>query len=144
MEPEQQPRSDEIRELLIELRTHLVSFLKQTFNIREGRAPYAVIRKRFVNGARLDGTHLCILIVAMLIACIGLDTNSDIAIVGAMLICPLMGSVLATAYGIATLDRRLTIEAVAGLAAEMALCRPSPPRLPPWSTTRHPPSGTSP
>lgn len=122
MEPEQQPRSDEIRELLIELRTHLVSFLKQTFNIREGRAPYAVIRKRFVNGARLDGTHLCILIVAMLIACIGLDTDSDIAIVGAMLICPLMGSVLAMAYGIATLDRRLTIEAVLGLAVQMALC----------------------
>ena len=116
MEPEQQSRSDEIRELLIELRAHLAAFLKRTFNIREGRAPYAVIRKRFVNGARLDGTHLCILIVAMLIACIGLDTNSDIAIVGAMLICPLMGSVLAT------LDRRLTIEAVAGLAVQMALC----------------------
>ena len=122
LEPEQQSRSDEIRELLIELRAHLAAFLKRTFNIREGRAPYAVIRKRFVNGARLDGTHLCILIVAMLIACIGLDTNSDIAIVGAMLICPLMGSVLATAYGIATLDRRLTIEAVAGLAVQMALC----------------------
>ena len=81
-------------------------FLKQAFNIREGRAPYHVIRKRFVNGARLTGSHLCILIIAMLIASIGLDIDSDIAIVGAMLICPLMGSVLAMAYGIATLDRR--------------------------------------
>ena len=63
-------------------------FVCRTFNIREGRAPYHVIRKRFVNGARLTGTHLCILIVAMIIACIGLDTDSDIAIVGAMLICP--------------------------------------------------------
>ena len=80
-------------------------FLKQAFNIREGRAPYHVIRKRFVNGARLTGSHLCILIIAMLIASIGLDIDSDIAIVGAMLICPLMGSVLAMAYGVATLDR---------------------------------------
>ena len=97
-------------------------FLKQAFNIREGRAPYHVIRKRFVNGARLTGSHLCILIIAMLIASIGLDIDSDIAIVGAMLICPLMGSVLAMAYGIATLDREITVEAIAGLALQMVLC----------------------
>ena len=97
-------------------------FLKRAFNIREGRAPYHVIRKRFVNGARLTGSHLCILIVAMLIASIGLDIDSDIAIVGAMLICPLMGSVLAMAYGIATLDREIAVEAVAGLALQMAFC----------------------
>ncbi len=97
-------------------------FLKRAFNIREGRAPYHVIRKRFVNGARLTGSHLCILIIAMLIASIGLDIDSDIAIVGAMLICPLMGSVLAMAYGIATLDREITVEAVASLALQMAFC----------------------
>lgn len=97
-------------------------FLKRAFNIREGRAPYHVIRKRFVNGARLTGSHLCILIIAMLIASIGLDIDSDIAIVGAMLICPLMGSVLAMAYGVATLDREITVEAVAGLALQMVFC----------------------
>ena len=93
-------------------------FLKQAFNIREGRAPYHVIRKRFINGARLTGSHLCILIIAMLI----LDIDSDIAIVGAMLICPLMGSVLAMAYGIATLDREIAVEAIAGLALQMVFC----------------------
>ena len=97
-------------------------FLKRAFNIREGRAPYHVIRKRFVNGARLTGSHLCILIIAMLIASIGLDIDSDIAIVGAMLICPLMGSVLAMAYGIATLDREITVEAIASLALQMVFC----------------------
>lgn len=101
---------------------NVTRFLKRAFNIREGRAPYHVIRKRFVNGARLTGSHLCILIIAMLIASIGLDIDSDIAIVGAMLICPLMGSVLAMAYGIATLDREITVEAVAGLALQMAFC----------------------
>lgn len=97
-------------------------FVCRTFNIREGRAPYHVIRKRFVNGARLTGTHLCILIVAMVIACIGLDTDSDIAIVGAMLICPLMGSVLAIAYGVATVDRALMRDALGGLVLQMAFC----------------------
>lgn len=100
----------------------VATFFKHTFNIREGRAPYHVIRKRFVNGARLNGNHLCILIVAMVIACIGLDTNSDIAIVGAMLICPLMGSVLAIAYAAATLDRTLVRDAAAGLIVQMVFC----------------------
>ena len=97
-------------------------FVCRTFNIREGRAPYHVIRKRFVNGARLTGTHLCILIVAMVIACIGLDTDSDIAIVGAMLICPLMGSVLAIAYGVATVDRALMRDALGGLVLKWPFC----------------------
>ena len=97
-------------------------FLQRAFNIRQGRAPYNAIRKRFINGSRLDGTRLCILIVAMLIASIGLDINSDIAIIGAMLICPLMGSVLAIAYGIATLDRNVTRDALTGLLLQMAFC----------------------
>ncbi len=103
-------------------RQHAGKFFKRAFNVREGRAPYSAIHRRFLNGARLTGTHLCILIVAMLVACIGLDTDSDIAIVGAMLICPLMGSVLAIAYGIATLDRGIAAEAIAGLALQMAFC----------------------
>ena len=115
-------RRHDLRTSLDNALDQTVRFLKRAFNIREGRAPYRVIRRRFVSGARLTGTHLCILIVAMLIACIGLDIDSDIAIVGAMLICPLMGSVLAMAYGIATLDRQITVEAVAGLALQMAFC----------------------
>ena len=99
---ERHHRRHGIRPAHSEAMENATRFLKQAFNIREGRAPYHVIRKRFVNGARLTGSHLCILIIAMLIASIGLDIDSDIAIVGAMLICPLMGSVLAMAYGITT------------------------------------------
>lgn len=96
--------------------------LRRIFNIREGRAPYHVIRRRFLNGARLTGTHICILIIAMIIACVGLDTNSDIAIIGAMLICPIMGSVLAIAYGAATMDKTVTRAAIGGLAVQMVFC----------------------
>ena len=95
---------------------------KRVFNIRQGRAPYNTIRRRFVNASKLNGTHLCILIVAMLIASIGLDTDSDIAIVGAMLICPLMGSVLALAYGVATLDRDIFRDAITGLLLQIVFC----------------------
>ena len=119
---ERHHRRHGIRPAHSEAMENATRFLKRAFNIREGRAPYHVIRKRFVNGARLTGSHLCILIIAMLIASIGLDIDSDIAIVGAMLICPLMGSVLAMAYGIATLDREIIVEAVASLALQMAFC----------------------
>ncbi len=116
---ERHHRRHGIRPAYSEVMENAGRFLRRAFNIREGRAPYHVIRKRFVNGARLTGSHLCILIIAMLIASVGLDIDSDIAIVGAMLICPLMGSVLAMAYGIATLDREIAVEAVAGLALQM-------------------------
>ena len=119
---ERHHRRHGIRPAYSEVMENAGRFLRRAFNIREGRAPYHVIRKRFVNGARLTGSHLCILIIAMLIASIGLDIDSDIAIVGAMLICPLMGSVLAMAYGIATLDREITVEAVASLALQMVFC----------------------
>ena len=119
---ERHHRRHGIRPAHSEAMENATRFLKQAFNIREGRAPYHVIRKRFVNGARLTGSHLCILIIAMLIASIGLDIDSDIAIVGAMLICPLMGSVLAMAYGIATLDREIAVEAIAGLVLQMVFC----------------------
>lgn len=100
----------------------LTRFLKRSFNVKQGRAPYEAIRKRFVNASRIDGTHLCILIVAMLTASIGLNLDSDIAIIGAMLICPLMGSVLAIAYGVATLDKKIVTNAIAGLLLQMAIC----------------------
>lgn len=96
--------------------------LRRAFDVREGRASWPQIRKRFVGGSKLDGTHMSILIVAMLIASIGLNTDSTEAIVGAMLICPLMGSVLAISFAIATADMRLLRHATGGLALQMVIC----------------------
>ena len=45
-----------------------IAALRRAFDVREGRASWPQIRKRFVGGSKLDGTHMCILIVAMLIA----------------------------------------------------------------------------
>ena len=96
--------------------------LKSFFNVREGRASFEGIRKRVVAGVRIDGIHVCQLIAAMIIASIGLNVNSTEAIVGAMLICPLMGSVLLMAYAVATGDTRQLRNAVTGLAVQFAVC----------------------
>lgn len=96
--------------------------LRSFFSLHEGRASYEIIRKRIESGARLDGIHACLLILAMLIASIGLNVDSTEAIIGAMLICPIMGNVLAMAFGVATIDYRLLRSAFARLLIEVVVC----------------------
>lgn len=100
----------------------LLRVARRLANVRDGRASHQTIRRRILAGARIDGTHLCILIVAMLIASVGLNVDSTEAVVGAMLICPLMGSVMALAYAIATADLRLLREVLIGLVVQVAIC----------------------
>ena len=92
------------------------------FDMHVGSARNKTIRKRVLEGAKIDGIHMCQLIAAMLIACIGLNVDSTEAIIGAMLICPIMGSVIAMAYAIASVDHRLFRDAVLGLLIQIAVC----------------------
>ena len=98
------------------------STIRGLFNVRRGRASYKEIRRRVAEGASIDGIHLCQLIAAMIIASIGLNVDSTEAIIGAMLICPIMGSVLAFAYAIASIDRAMLKEASIGLLVQIAVC----------------------
>ena len=72
------------------------------FSLSSDTAPQEEIQKRLVNGAAIKGTNMCVLILAILIASIGLNMNSTAVIIGAMLISPLMGSIMAVAYGFAS------------------------------------------
>lgn len=82
--------------------------VKQTFarvfSIQEDRASNDEIRDRLLSGGKVTGTNMCVMICAILIASVGLRTNSVAVIIGAMLISPLMGSILAIAYGTASND----------------------------------------
>lgn len=98
------------------------ALLRSFFNISEGRARYKTIRKRITEGSTIDGIHVCQLIAAMLIASIGLNVDSTEAVIGAMLICPLMGSVLAIAYGVASADRKLLHESTIGMLVQVGVC----------------------
>ena len=62
------------------------------------------ITKRINAGVRFHGTNLSVLILAIFIASIGLNMNSTAVIIGAMLISPLMGSILGIGYGLARYD----------------------------------------
>lgn len=100
----------------------LKSAFMRFFNVGEGRARYRTIRKRIKEGSRIHGIHVLQLMTAMMIASIGLNLNSTEAVIGAMLICPLMGSVLAIAYGVATADLKVLRKALVGLVVQVVVC----------------------
>jgi uncharacterized hydrophobic protein (TIGR00271 family) len=68
--------------------------------------------QEIIAGAQFKGYNLWILCIAMVIASIGLSTNSASAIVGAMLISPLMGPVVGFAFGLAINDGALKRKAL--------------------------------
>ena len=80
----------------------------EAFSLSNDTASQDEIYDRLVGGAAIKGTNMCVLILAILIASIGLNMNSTAVIIGAMLISPLMGSILAVSYGFATGDLQLS------------------------------------
>jgi uncharacterized hydrophobic protein (TIGR00271 family) len=62
------------------------------------------IHRTIRNGIIFKGTNLWILVFAIIIASVGLNTNSTAVIIGAMLISPLMGPINGMGYSIATYD----------------------------------------
>ena len=69
--------------------------LREAFSLRHDTADYGEIKERIIGGGQVTGTNLCILMMAILVASIGLNMNSTAVIIGAMLISPLMGSIQA-------------------------------------------------
>lgn len=72
------------------------------FDLRSDMADYREIESTIASGSKITGTNACILMLAILVASVGLNTNSTAVIIGAMLISPLMGGIIAIGYGIAT------------------------------------------
>ena len=70
------------------------------------------------------GHNLWLLVISMGIACIGLNINSSAAVIGAMLISPLMGPIVGAAFGLSIGNRHLIKLGVInwGLMILVALC----------------------
>lgn len=98
------------------------SILIDTFNLNTDCATPEEISERIKSGGQLRGTNMCIMILAMFIASIGLNMNSPAVIIGAMLISPLMGGIMNIGYGIATYDMRYVRHAFMKLAFQVVFC----------------------
>ncbi|MCU0394709.1 MAG: DUF389 domain-containing protein [Chitinophagaceae bacterium] len=63
--------------------------------------------REIVDGVVFQGHNLWLLAAAMVIACVGLNAGNNAAIIGAMLISPLMGPVIGFGFGVSISKRSL-------------------------------------
>ena len=95
--------------------------IRSMFTLRQDVASYEEIENTIVSGSKLQGTNACILMLAILVASVGLNTNSTAVIIGAMLISPLMGGLTAIAYGFATNNLTLAKFSAVRLLAQVII-----------------------
>lgn len=92
---------------------------RDLFNLKGGAASIPEINQRILADATVSGTNLIVLVMAIMIACVGLNMNSVAVIIGAMLISPLMGGIVAIGYGMATYDVRFIRQSMVKLAFQV-------------------------
>jgi hypothetical protein len=93
------------------------------FDLQPDQADTSEIDQTFRSGVEFRGTALWVLIFAIFIASIGLNVNSTAVIIGAMLISPLMGPIMALGYGAGINDSALMRSSLfnLGLATVLSL-----------------------
>lgn len=82
-------------------------FLHARFNLSEDRAAERDVIRSIRRNAEFGGANLWTLILAIIIASVGLNVNSTAVIIGAMLISPLMGPIMGVGMGIGINDLAL-------------------------------------
>ena len=95
---------------------------KEVFDLRKDVATHNEIKASIISGGEIKGTNMCVLVLAIIIASIGLNMNSTAVIIGAMLISPLMGSIMAMSYGLAATDLKLAKKSFDGLVLQIIIC----------------------
>ena len=95
--------------------------INKYFDIHFERADDATISKRLIGGAKIKGPALVTLILSIFIASIGLNLNSTAVVIGAMLISPLMGPILATGFGFATLNFTVVKSGILRLSLQVTI-----------------------
>jgi len=76
----------------------------ERFSLKKEKEDFEVVRSAIEKDAVFYGTNLWILFFAILIASLGLNTNSTAVVIGAMLISPLMGPIVGIGFGVAISD----------------------------------------
>jgi uncharacterized hydrophobic protein (TIGR00271 family) len=95
--------------------------IRKVFSLKEDSASNEEIRSRLLDAGQVTGTNMCVLVCAMVIASVGLNMSSTAVIIGAMLISPLMGSILAAAYASVSTDYHLLKNHTVGFAMQILI-----------------------
>lgn len=97
-------------------------FIKETTSFREGVDVGATI-DNIRRGIDFKGPNVWVLICSIIVASVGLNTDSTAVIIGAMLISPLMGPIRGIGLGVGTNDIALIVESLKnfGIAVGISL-----------------------
>lgn len=82
-------------------------YFTQYFSLTDYLVSQAEAEQAIRDGVTFRGTNILILILAIFIASLGLNTNSTAVIIGAMLISPLMGPIIGIGLGVGIQDFEL-------------------------------------
>lgn len=82
----------------------LRDFVKGYFDLSSDLDDEKMAEEAVMDGVSFKGANIIILILAIFIASLGLNTNSAAVIIGAMLISPLMGPIIGMGFGLGTYD----------------------------------------
>ncbi|MGL5015782.1 MAG: TIGR00341 family protein [Bacteroidales bacterium] len=91
-------------------------FLKERFDVRKEKSDDVATIEAIRRGIEFKGINLWVLILAIFIASLGLNTNSTAVIIGAMLISPLMGPIMGVGLGLGINDVELLNKSLKNLA----------------------------
>ncbi len=101
--------------------TKLKRVFQKIFSIRSDIASHETIREKMISGAKVTGINSLILLCAIIIASIGLNLDSVAVIIGAMLISPLMGTIMGIAYGTVAADKSTVKGAFIGFSIQVSI-----------------------
>jgi len=97
-------------------KSKVIDFLKHRvlnrFALGDDAATQAEVNANIHKGITIRGSNLWVLIFAIFIASLGLNTNSTAVIIGAMLISPLMGPIIGMGYSMGVYDFNLLKESL--------------------------------
>jgi len=97
-----------------------LSLIRDVFHVDGVLNEEAVIR-RIRNDVEFRGAHAWILVTAILIASLGLNTNSTAVIIGAMLISPLMSPIIGIGTALSILEAKLLSRSAKNLAIAVGI-----------------------
>lgn len=82
---------------------------------------YEALDEMMEENTHIYGSNMWILIMAILIASIGLNVNSTAVIIGAMLVSPLMSGILTMGYSLAICDLTMLRRAAAAASVRRSI-----------------------
>lgn len=96
-------------------------FILTLFDIRGDMMSYEEIDVMMKENTDIQGSNMWILMLAILIASIGLNVNSTAVIIGAMLISPLMSGILTMGYSLAVRDLTMLRRALLRFSTQVVI-----------------------